>query len=100
MGFLQFLTDYQVDVDRKNVQHFIFWQRGLKGCFQNQNPRHWFQNKNPRHVFIVLTVGSVVVLSLYFGSMQTVPYSKRSHLILLPKAMERWLGETAFERKN
>jgi len=71
-------------VDPMNVQH---------GC--NYMPKkRWFQK--PRRVFIV---GSVVlgVSLVYFGNMETVPYTKRTHLILLPKVVERWLGGDVFE---
>ncbi|KEH21450.1 transmembrane protein, putative [Medicago truncatula] len=52
---------------------------------QNQEgqKKRWFHK--PRRVFIVVTVCSGVSL-LYF-----------THLILIPKAVERWLGEIVFE---
>ncbi|TKY45068.1 Mitochondrial metalloendopeptidase OMA1 [Spatholobus suberectus] len=72
-------------VDPYNVHHF-----------RPRGPRRWFQN--PRHVFIVIMVGSGVLITLYFGNLETVPYTKRTHLILLSKAMERRLGESQFEQ--
>ncbi|WVZ15891.1 hypothetical protein V8G54_013457 [Vigna mungo] len=72
-------------VDPNNVQHF-----------RPRGPRRWFQN--PRHVFVVVMVGSGVLVTVYFGNMETVPYTKRTHLILLSKAMERKLGESQFEQ--
>ncbi|CAJ1952553.1 unnamed protein product [Sphenostylis stenocarpa] len=72
-------------VDPYSVQHFR--QRG---------PKRWFQN--PRHVFIVVMVGSGVLITVYFGNIETVPYTKRTHLVLLSKTMERKLGESEFEK--
>jgi len=72
-------------VDPYNVQHF-----------RPRGPRRWFQN--PRHVFFVVLVGSGVLITVYFGNIETVPYTKRTHLILLSKAMERKLGESQFEQ--
>ncbi|KAF7820848.1 Mitochondrial metalloendopeptidase OMA1 [Senna tora] len=72
-------------VDRSNVKHF-----------KPRGPGRWFQN--PRNVFIVVMVGSGVLITVYFGNLETVPYTKRSHLILMSKSVERKLGETEFER--
>nr|KYP61822.1 hypothetical protein KK1_016333 [Cajanus cajan] len=43
-------------------------------------------------------VGSGVFVTVYFGNLETVPYTKRTHLILLSKAMERKVGESQFEK--
>ncbi|KEH26508.1 M48 family peptidase [Medicago truncatula] len=72
-------------VDPKNVQHF-----------KPRGPNNWFQN--PRHVMIGVVVGSGVFITVYFGNMETVPYTKRTHLILMPKEMEKSLGESEFEK--
>ena len=72
-------------VDPYNVQHF-----------RRRGPRGWFQN--PRQVFIVVVVGSGILITVYFGNLETVPYTQRTHWILLSKAMERQLGETEFEK--
>ncbi|KAL2334518.1 hypothetical protein Fmac_015731 [Flemingia macrophylla] len=72
-------------VDPQNVHHF-----------RPRGPKRWFQN--PRHVFIVVMVGSGVFITVYFGNLETVPYTKRTHLILLSKAIERRLGESQFEQ--
>lgn len=72
-------------VDPRNVKHF-----------KPRGPKSWLQN--PRYVFIVVIVGSGVLITVYFGKMETVPYTKRTHLILLPKTMERKLGENEFEQ--
>ncbi|XP_058760105.1 mitochondrial metalloendopeptidase OMA1-like isoform X1 [Vicia villosa] len=72
-------------VDPRNVQHF-----------RARGPRRWIQN--PRHVLIAVVVGSGVFVTVYFGNMETVPYTKRTHLILMSRAMERKLGESEFEK--
>ncbi|OIW11207.1 hypothetical protein TanjilG_28298 [Lupinus angustifolius] len=72
-------------VDPRNVQHF-----------RPRGPKGWFQN--PRHVFIAVVVGSGVLITVYFGNLETVPYTKRNHLILLSRAMEMKLGESQFEQ--
>lgn len=71
-------------VDKYQVYHFK--QRGFK---------RWFQN--PRNVIIVVLVGSGVVITIYFGNLETVPYTKRTHFVLLSKNMEKELGETQFK---
>lgn len=72
-------------VDRYNVQHF-----------RPRGPRRWIQN--PRNILIVVLVSSGVIITVYFGNLETVPYTKRTHFVLLSKAMERRLGETQFEQ--
>ncbi|MED6136337.1 hypothetical protein PIB30_055097 [Stylosanthes scabra] len=37
---------------------------------------------------------------MYFGNLETVPYTKRTHWILLSKTLERQLGESAFEKEK
>nr|KYP58801.1 hypothetical protein KK1_014223 [Cajanus cajan] len=72
-------------VDPYNVHHF-----------RPRGPRRWFQN--PKHFFVVVMVGSGVLITLYFGNLETVPYTKRKRMILLSKAMERRVGESQFEQ--
>ncbi|XP_010442680.1 PREDICTED: mitochondrial metalloendopeptidase OMA1 [Camelina sativa] len=72
-------------VDRYQVRHF-----------KPRGPRRWFQN--PRAVLTVTLVGSAALITLYFGNLETVPYTKRTHFILLSKPMEKRLGEAQFEQ--
>ncbi|KAK8561041.1 hypothetical protein V6N13_026471 [Hibiscus sabdariffa] len=72
-------------VDRHQVHHFK--PRGF---------RRWFQN--PRNAFVVVLLGSGVLITVYFGNLETVPYTKRKHFVLLSKDMEKKLGETQFEQ--
>lgn len=43
-----------------------------------------------------MVVGSGVVITVYFGNLETVPYTNRRHLVLLSRNMERRLGEVQF----
>lgn len=72
-------------VDRYHVQHF-----------RPRGPRKWLQN--PRTVFIVVVIGSGAFITLYLGNLETVPYTKRTHFVLLSKAVERQLGESQFQQ--
>lgn len=45
-----------------------------------------------------MLVGSGVLITLYFGNLETVPYTKRTHFVLLSKAMEKRIGESQFEQ--
>ncbi|PSS33129.1 Mitochondrial metalloendopeptidase [Actinidia chinensis var. chinensis] len=72
-------------VDRNRVQHF-----------RPRGPRNWFQN--PRTVLIVVLVGSGTFITVYFGNLETVPYTKRKHFVLLSKRLEKQIGESQFEQ--
>ncbi|XP_051129579.1 uncharacterized protein LOC127250370 [Andrographis paniculata] len=72
-------------VDRRMVHHFK--PRGFK---------RWFQN--PKNVLIVVMVGSVVVITVYMGNLETVPYTKRTHFVLLSSNIEKELGESEFKK--
>lgn len=72
-------------VDRYRIQHF-----------KPRGPRRWFQN--PRTVLIVVIAGSGVFVTVYYGNLETIPYTKRRHFVLLSRAMERRLGESQFEQ--
>lgn len=68
---------------RPQLQHFR----------RNQIPR-WYQN--PRIIATLLLAGGGTVLTIYYGNLETVPYTKRSHLVLLSPSLERQLGEAQF----
>ncbi|GAA0156286.1 metalloprotease [Lithospermum erythrorhizon] len=72
-------------VDKRQVYHFR--PRGYK---------KW--SENPRNLFIVVVIGSGIVITIYFGNLETVPYTKRTHLVLLSKSIERQLGESQFKQ--
>lgn len=72
-------------VDRNQVQHF-----------RRRGPRRWFQN--PRTVLVVVVVGFGVLITVYYGNLETVPYTQRKHFILLSRDVERRIGEAQFEQ--
>ena len=43
-------------------------------------------------------VGSGVVITVYFGNSEVLPYTKRKHLVLLSRTLERRSGESHFEK--
>uniref|UniRef100_A0A1J3DTQ8 Mitochondrial metalloendopeptidase OMA1 n=1 Tax=Noccaea caerulescens TaxID=107243 RepID=A0A1J3DTQ8_NOCCA len=62
-------------------------------------PRRWTQD--PLKVLLVATavmIGSHALIILYFGNFETVPYTKRTHFLLVSKSMENRIGETLFEQ--
>nr|GEZ89388.1 M48 family peptidase [Tanacetum cinerariifolium] len=71
-------------VDARQVKHFK--PRGFKS---------WFEN--PRNVMICLVVGTGVGVTVYYGNVETIPYTKRKHLVLLSKSMETSIGESQFQ---
>ncbi|XP_022968009.1 uncharacterized protein LOC111467384 [Cucurbita maxima] len=72
-------------VDRYRVEHF-----------KPRGPRRWFED--PRNLLIVVIAGSGVCVTVYYGNLETIPYTKRRHFVLLSRAMERRLGESQFEQ--
>ncbi|KAL8143163.1 hypothetical protein V2J09_016195 [Rumex salicifolius] len=72
-------------VDRSQVYHFR--PRGYK---------RWFEN--PRNALIVVLLGSGCVITVYFGNLETIPYTKRTHFVLLSKDFEKQLGESQFKQ--
>ncbi|KAL8148188.1 mitochondrial metalloendopeptidase OMA1 [Apium graveolens] len=71
-------------VDRHQVRHF-----------RPRGPKNWFQN--PRIIFIVMVLGGGILITVYFGNLETIPYTKRTHFVLLPSGMEKRMGDTQFE---
>ncbi|PIA49832.1 hypothetical protein AQUCO_01300521v1 [Aquilegia coerulea] len=72
-------------VDRRRVQHF-----------KPRGPERWFQS--PRNMLVVVIVSGGVMISVYFGNIETIPYTKRRHFVLLSTGMEKQLGESEFEK--
>ncbi|KAK6926331.1 Peptidase M48 [Dillenia turbinata] len=72
-------------VDRYQVYHF-----------KPRGPKRWFSDT--RTMFIMVVVGSGLVITVYFGNLETIPYTKRSHFVLLSKNVEKQLGESQFEQ--
>lgn len=72
-------------VDRKRVQHFK--PRGYK---------RWIQN--PKNLITIVLIGSGVAITVYFGNLETVPYTKRTHFVILSSGLEKELGERHFKQ--
>ncbi|KAG0489171.1 hypothetical protein HPP92_007982 [Vanilla planifolia] len=64
--------------------------------FRSRQAPRWYHN--PRTVLVVVIVGTSVVVSVYYGNLETVPYTKRSHFVLLSPSIERQLGEAQFNQ--
>ncbi|TYJ25380.1 hypothetical protein E1A91_A07G045900v1 [Gossypium mustelinum] len=43
------------------------------------------------------TMSTGVLVTVYFGNLETVPYTKRKHLVLLSEETEKQMGESQFE---
>ncbi|KAL5727902.1 metalloendopeptidase [Ranunculus cassubicifolius] len=71
-------------VDRNQVHHF-----------RPRGPEKWFQDR--RKLLIVVVIGSGVGISVYFGNIETIPYTKRRHFVLLSTNAEKQMGEMEFE---
>ncbi|CAA6656254.1 unnamed protein product [Spirodela intermedia] len=71
-------------VDRHQVHHF-----------RRRGAHRWFEN--PRTVLLVVVFGGAGVVTLYYGNLEAVPYTKRTHFVLLSPTVERQLGESQFE---
>ncbi|CAH1434021.1 unnamed protein product [Lactuca virosa] len=69
-------------VDSRQVRHFGYRRR-------------W--SDNPKNVLIAVLVGSGIGITVYFGNVETIPYTKRRHLVLLSKNLERMIGESQFK---
>ncbi|XP_059667007.1 mitochondrial metalloendopeptidase OMA1 isoform X2 [Cornus florida] len=72
-------------VDRYQVHHF-----------RPRGPRRWF--RNPKYVLTVVLLGSGVVITVYFGNLENVPYTNRKHFVLLSRSAERQIGEAEFQK--
>lgn len=82
LGFLVGKRYYYVD--RRQVRHF-----------RPRGPKRWFENR--RNIFIVTVLGGGVVITVYFGNLETIPYTKRTHFVLLSSRTEKSMGDSQFE---
>ncbi|KAI8007636.1 Mitochondrial metalloendopeptidase OMA1 [Camellia lanceoleosa] len=73
------------NADRYHVQHF-----------KPRGPRKWC--KNPRTVFTVVLLSSGVIITVYFGNLETVPHTNRKHFVLLSRNLEKQIGEAQFKQ--
>ncbi|KAF3331553.1 Mitochondrial metalloendopeptidase OMA1 [Carex littledalei] len=64
--------------------------------FRRRSGPRWYQD--PRKLVIAVVVSGGAIVVIYFGNLETVPYTKRTHLVLLPSSTERKLGESEFKQ--
>ncbi|OAY79300.1 Mitochondrial metalloendopeptidase OMA1 [Ananas comosus] len=62
--------------------------------FRRRSAPRWYHN--PRNVVVVVVLVGGAAVSIYYGHLETVPYTKRRHFVLLSPAVERQLGESQF----
>ncbi|KAJ6826969.1 putative mitochondrial metalloendopeptidase OMA1 [Iris pallida] len=72
---------------RQDLDHFR--RRGSAG-------RRWYHN--PRTAAAVTVLSGGFAATVYFSNLEPVPYTKRSHLVLLSPSLERSLGESQFQQ--
>ncbi|CAL5404911.1 unnamed protein product [Camellia sinensis] len=64
--------------------------------FKPRGPRKWYNN--PRTVFTVVLLSSGVIITVYFGNLETVPHTNRKHFVLLSRNLEKQIGEAQFKQ--
>ncbi|KAJ0987250.1 hypothetical protein J5N97_005606 [Dioscorea zingiberensis] len=74
-------------------RRFYWHDRGRLQHFRSSR-RHY----NPRTVLLVAILGGGTIVTIYYGHLETVPYTKRSHFVLLSPSIERQLGEHQFQQ--
>ncbi|KAL5211373.1 hypothetical protein ABZP36_022220 [Zizania latifolia] len=75
---------YYTSPQRQKVIHF------------NRRPggSRWYHDQRKLIVAVVISGGGAA--AVYFGNLETVPYTNRTHFILLSPPLERQLGESQF----
>ncbi|KAF5198867.1 Mitochondrial metalloendopeptidase oma1 [Thalictrum thalictroides] len=91
---------------QRNINCLNRFGSGFRGYHVGRNqvrkprvPRQWFLNKKLKKK-IALAVSSGVSICVYYLNRETVPYSKRTRLVILPRKWEKFLGDRAFEHKK
>ena len=80
--------------------------RGIRSYYVDRRTEiHHFRRRganllsqNPKIVILFIFIGGAGVITFYYGNLETVPYTKRTHLVLLSAKLERQLGESQFEQ--
>ncbi|KAL3650459.1 hypothetical protein CASFOL_006862 [Castilleja foliolosa] len=81
---------------RDGANRFYYVDRNQIHHFKTRGYKRWIEN--PKNVFAAVLIGSGVVITVYFGNLETVPYTKRTHFVLLSRTLEQELGETQFKQ--
>ncbi|KAL5570099.1 hypothetical protein UlMin_026674, partial [Ulmus minor] len=100
-GFSSFSTISSKSISkfRQARTHYNPFLTGAKRYYQVQHfrprgSRRWFQN--PRDVLIMVAGVFPVVILIYFDNLETIPYTKRTHFVLVSKSVDKKLGESRF----
>ncbi|XP_071732680.1 mitochondrial metalloendopeptidase OMA1-like [Rutidosis leptorrhynchoides] len=64
--------------------------------YNHRDFKRWFDN--PRNVLIAVLVGSGIGYTVIFGTVETIPYTKRKHLIIMTINVEKKIGESEFKK--
>ncbi|KAL6635087.1 hypothetical protein ACP70R_027758 [Stipagrostis hirtigluma subsp. patula] len=75
---------YYTSPRRQEVIHFSRRRGGSR----------WYHDQRKLTAAVLVTGGGAV--AVYFGNLETVPYTNRSHFIILSPKLERQLGESQF----
>ncbi|CAN6253371.1 unnamed protein product [Urochloa humidicola] len=70
---------------RQEVIHFTLRRGGSR----------WYHDQRKLTAAVLITGGGAV--AFYFGHLEAVPYTNRTHLVILSPKLERQLGESQFE---
>ncbi|KAF0932551.1 hypothetical protein E2562_010433 [Oryza meyeriana var. granulata] len=62
--------------------------------FNRRRGSRWYHDQRKLTAVVIISGGAAV--AVYFGNLETVPYTNRTHLILLSPPLERQLGESQF----
>ncbi|KAI3982535.1 hypothetical protein MKX01_031274 [Papaver californicum] len=91
---------------QQNIQRHLFWNGGGRRFyyadrfqvqhFKPREPKRWFEN--PRNVLVIVLVSGGVFVTVYAGNLETIPYTKRSHFVLLSKELEKQMGEQSLNQ--
>ncbi|XP_078448005.1 peptidase family M48 family protein [Wolffia australiana] len=77
-------------------RRFFYVGRDQVEHFRRRRAHRWFEN--PRTVVVAVAVGGAATATVYYGNVEAVPYTKRTHVVLLSPRLERQLGESQFEQ--
>ncbi|XP_072952844.1 mitochondrial metalloendopeptidase OMA1-like [Typha angustifolia] len=76
--------------------YYVARQRPEVYHFRRGRGPHWYQN--PRTVAIVVVSAGGAAVTIYYSNLESVPYTKRTHFVLLSPSVERQLGESQFQQ--
>nr|XP_043616278.1 mitochondrial metalloendopeptidase OMA1-like [Erigeron canadensis] len=84
----------RVTIDRS--LRFQSFGSGYRSYYTRAQFERWLRDPENFWTIVAFAVSGIGA-TIYFGT-ETIPYTKRKHIILLPKVLERWLGVFVFVR--